>query len=325
MTILAVIPFQVSAQEFTKTNKAVQLNLLSVDKLVGNYNNEIKIIFSDIDGTIVKMTEAGAKPVVPQSAKNAMKKLKKNKLRLVLITGRSYTEAKDVAKQLGNTNAYIISQQGAEIADYNGEVISQYSINHSESIKVLDFIAKLKNDKKLTFNEMVFVNGKPYSTQNFKCPNKWETIELVKSYSNLGENYQASKILIYESNPKDIEFVQAELKKHFPELQIDLGTKYFCEINSPNATKGAAIKKLAEILKVDLKNAATIGDAENDISMFQQVKPVGGVAIVVQNGMPKLKQNANYETSSVTEDGFSNAVDKILKNNSVLKKHIHQQ
>ena len=64
MTILAVIPFQVSAQEFTKTNKAVQLNLLSVDKLVGNYNNEIKIIFSDIDGTIVKMTEAGAKPVV---------------------------------------------------------------------------------------------------------------------------------------------------------------------------------------------------------------------------------------------------------------------
>lgn len=292
--------------------------LPSIDKLVGNYNNQVKIIFSDIDGTIVEGKKSNQS--ISQQTKDIVKKLKKENVRLVLVTGRPYYGVKNIAKNLGVKNSYIISQQGAEIAYQNGKILSKECIDHEEAVKVINFIENFKQSNNLTFNEAVFIDGKPYSTKDFVCPNTWEIINAIKSYSDLGQNYKVSKILIYEPNPKDIALIQTELKKNFPELLIDLGTSYFVEINSAKASKGAAVQKLAHMLKIDLKNAAVIGDGENDISMFKAVKSAGGVTIAVKNAMPKLKENACYETTAVYNDGFANAVDKILKNNEILKK-----
>lgn len=327
IAVLYIFSTGANAQEIKISNKNIYVNnstisqnytLPSIDKLVGNHKNQVKIIFSDIDGTIIE----GKNPnqSVSQKTKDIVKKLKKENVRLVLVTGRPYYGVKNIAKNLGITNSYIISQQGAEIAHQNEKIISKECIDHEEAVKLINFIENFKKSNNLNFNEAVFIDGKPYSTKSFKCPNTWEIINAVKSYSDLGQNYQVSKILIYEPNPKDIVIIQAELKKNFPELLIDLGTSYFVEINSAKASKGAAVQKLANILGIDLKNAAVIGDGENDISMFKPVKSAGGVTIAVKNAMPKLKENACYETTAVTNDGFANAVDKILKNNAILKK-----
>jgi len=74
-------------------------------------------------------------------------------------------------------------------------------------------------------------------------------------------------------------------------------------------------------LGYDLKNAAALGDAENDISMLKLVRESGGVAIAVGNAFDSVKETANYVTLPVTEDGWSKAVNKIIENNKLLSQN----
>ena len=112
--------------------------------------------------------------------------------------------------------------------------------------------------------------------------------------------------------------VKDYLSKAFPNYNIVISGEYFCDVSSKTATKGNAIKKMAQILGVDLKNVAVFGDAENDISMLKQVKSSGGVSVAVGNAMPSVKESASFVTLPVTQGGFAKAIDEIFINNELL-------
>ena len=294
--------------------------LRSIDFLVGHFDNEIKIIFSDIDNTILKLDKKNPQAKAPESVKKAVKSLHEAKIPLILATGRAYAEASELAKKIGAEKTYLITQHGSEIWDSKGKLIYQDTIKNADLLAIFNFIETLKKDNKLTSQLVVFSEGKLYSTEKMKLPYNWTKIKKIKALAELGSNATASSICIYETKPKDLKFIQSELKKAFPEYKIDITTDCYCDIVSPTATKGKAIAKLAEILHTDLKNTAALGDSENDISMLNLVKNSDGLAIVVGNAMYATRENANYVTAPVGADGFAKAVEKIIKNNVSLKK-----
>lgn len=304
-----------------KWNETKTINKIrSIDFLVGHFDNEIKIIFSDIDNTILKLDKQNPKAKAPESVRKAVKRLQGAKIPLVLATGRPYSEAKELSAKIGAEKTYMITQQGAEIWNPKGELIYKDTIKNSDVLAILNHFEKLKKDNKLTSQAVIFVDGKLYSTENVKLPYNWSKIKRIKSLAELGPDATASLICFYEPDAKDLKFIQSELKKEFPNYKIDLSTDCYCDIVSATATKGNAISKLAEILHVDLKNAATLGDGENDISMLKLVRDSDGLSIAVGNAMGSVRENANYVTAPVSADGFAKAIDKILKNNASLKK-----
>lgn len=296
----------------------------NIDKLYGNYDNKIKIIFSDIDGTILGLNKKCPKPVVPQKVKESVAKLQNEKIPFVLVTGRSYTEARDMANDMGYKGDYIVSQQGAEITDSKGKLIYTDSIKHKDVETIFNSINKFKKDNKMNYYTYLFVNGKVYSIDGVKLPYNWEDLTIIKSLKDFDKNYACGKILIYETNPEKIRQVQAYLKNKFPEYRIDIAADCYCDITSPTATKGNAVKKLAQVYGIDLKNATVFGDAENDLSMFKAVKNAGGVGIATGNAMPVVKRNSSYVTLDVWDCGFSKGVDEILKNNARLDKKVRK-
>lgn len=301
------------------TVEAPKISPKSIDAFIGKFDHKIDIIFSDIDGTILRFDKQSPKTEIPQCVKQSVKKLQNAHVPLILTTGRSYGEASEIAKEMGNDNTYIITQQGAEITDPKGKIIYEDPIKNRDVKNVLADIESIKKSNGLTSKVVVFANGKPYATEDFKLPYNWEKITVVKSFSKL-RNFKVAKICIYEQNPEKLRLVQSSLKKNFPDYHIDLSADCYCDVSSKTATKGNAIKKLADILKVDLKNSATFGDAENDISMLSQVKKAGGAAVAVGNAMESVKDNADFVTSTVFDCGFSKAIDKITINNAFLQK-----
>lgn len=291
----------------------------SIDNLVGHYNNKIKFIFSDIDGTIIPLDKKVSKRTISENTKISVQKLKQAHIPLILVTGRSYKEAKNVATEMGNENNYIITFQGAQIINPNGKII------YRDDIKNKDFKKIIKNLE--SFNKLYNQNSKPYfvldgeyySMEKTNFPYLWQKMKVIKSIDELKPNAQPSKIEIYESNPKKIKLLQAYFKKLFPDYHVNVAADCYCCITSKTATKGVAIKKLAGILNINLQNSAALGDAENDISMLNLIRTNRGVAIAVGNAMNNVKSNANFITSPVDNDGFANAVNKILLNNSALK------
>lgn len=287
----------------------------SIDNLFGNYNNKIKFIFSDIDGTIIPLDKKVSKREISNNTKLSVQKLKQAQIPLILVTGRSYKEAKNIAAEMGNENNYIITFQGAQIINPNGKII------YRDDIKNKDFKKIIKNLE--SFNKLYNQNSKPYfvldgeyySIGKTNFPYLWENMKVIKSIDELKQNAQPSKIEIYEPNPKKIKLLQAYFKNLFPDYHVNVAADCYCCITSKTATKGVAVKKLAGMLGIKLQNSAALGDAENDISMLNLIKSNGGLAIAVGNAMSNVKNSANYITSSVNKDGFAKAIDKILLNN----------
>lgn len=289
---------------------------LPIEQLQGHFKNKIKIIFSDIDGTLIPFNKTATSWAAPESVKQSVPKLKKANIPLVLITGRAYPEVKQLATSIGSENSYIITMQGAEIFNPQGKIIYKDYISNQDFhriIKDAEVFNRLYGSRSPVY---FIVDGQYYSFDNIKFPYMWQKKTVIKSFAELKPNAQPSKIEIYESNPKKMKLIQAYFKKTYPNYHVDLGADVYLSITGATATKGEAVKKLAGILGVDLKNTAVFGDAENDISMLKAVKDKGGLAVAVGNAMQKTKDNANFVAAPVTQDGFAKAVDKIIKNNA---------
>lgn len=294
----------------------------NIDNLVRHYKNKIKIVFSDIDGTLIPTGKTAGRGEVPESVKKAAQKLKQANIPFILVTGRSSIEAVEIKKRIGVENAYVIAQQGAQIVDPDGKMIYDDNINNIESKKILKEARKFIKSEKLNTKIFVYLNGEIYTEEKVALPYVFQKTTVLKSFDELekvSKDYSLNKVCFYDYDMKSLKLIQQHMGEKFPKYHTDISADCYCDISSGTATKGNAVKKLAEILGYDLKNTAVFGDAENDISMLSLINKSGGLAIAVGNAMPKTKASANYITLSASEGGFAKGVDKILENNALLK------
>jgi Cof subfamily protein (haloacid dehalogenase superfamily) len=83
---------------------------------------------------------------------------------------------------------------------------------------------------------------------------------------------------------------------------------YYLDVTNPQANKGAVVDFLASTLHIDRDSIATIGDAHNDVSMFER----SGLSIAMGNADDDVKASASRVTSSNEDDGFAHAVKKFI-------------
>jgi Cof subfamily protein (haloacid dehalogenase superfamily) len=101
----------------------------------------------------------------------------------------------------------------------------------------------------------------------------------------------------------DSRFVD-HLRKEFPELLFNQSCRFGYDVNLKGDLKAEGIRWLVKYLHYPEDDVYAIGDGFNDISMIKAVKH----GIAMGNGFPEVKAVASYVTSSVTEDGVSNAL-----------------
>ena len=86
--------------------------------------------------------------------------------------------------------------------------------------------------------------------------------------------------------------------------------RMYVEIYSPEASRGNALRALARHLGIRQEDIACIGDAQNDLSMFD----ASGLKFAMENGIPELKERADHVVPSNNDDGVAHAIlDWILK------------
>jgi Cof subfamily protein (haloacid dehalogenase superfamily) len=78
----------------------------------------------------------------------------------------------------------------------------------------------------------------------------------------------------------------------------------FTDVTAKGADKGEGILTMAHYMNLDPEYTIAFGDGGNDTSMIK----TAGIGIALGNALESLKQNADYTTSSVDEDGILNAL-----------------
>lgn len=90
-------------------------------------------------------------------------------------------------------------------------------------------------------------------------------------------------------------------------VAIDSG--FAIHIKNPDINKGAALRKAASLLDIRKSDIAAIGDAQNDIEMFE----TAGESFALYNSHSKLKEIADHVLNKAHGSGVRVAIEKIIQ------------
>lgn len=262
----------------------------------------IKLVATDIDGTI--LNENGD---CSSGVKNCISNMQSKGIKVVIVTGRMYAGAKQVAEKLNLKNA-IVSYQGGLIKKdcISDKTLFQTCIPKEDAKLVLDWAKQNNIHINLYINDILYVENdnetiKRYATRQnlqYKVCN-FSDLELDNVNKILAINYNDANLVTSWVN---------ECQKAFPHLYIIKSTPHFCEFSTPKATKACAVNFLKEYYHINDDEVLSIGDQDNDIELLK----AGGISVAMGNGTDELKKYADFITDTIDNDGFVKAMEKYV-------------
>lgn len=271
----------------------------------------IKIIFTDVDGTLFDSANA-----LSEINLNACLKAQKNNIKVVINTGRYGENAIRVGKMINadQYNGYIIGNDGAEIWSYEKqEWIYLQQLTPENTVKLYNWLNNYNKQMILHFNSIdsLYVN---HSANNWSKWVKNLQIKIIKLTNSTDINVPISKVMVilekYWSANKITKFIDT-FTINFPDLTIVQYHTNIFSIGAKNINKGSALQWLCNHLNINTKDALTIGDGFNDLPMFE----VSGHPIVMANANNGLKPYGKIIAPNNDEHGVGYII-----NNYIFKK-----
>ncbi len=259
-----------------------------------------KLVFFDIDGTLIHHRKD--KSYIPDSAVEAVKKLKENGHTVAIASGRGFFQMMDLMEYLDVDKA--VSFNGHELVD--GDKILFRQPLHKEDVK------KLIDRLLVKRRPFIFWTEDGMYLKDFFGFVRMRHYMEAKPIANISSEFAYVPELKKFDYERDIEkdiysfMVISPLFKEFAEYENILfkawGSKGF-EVTNKDMSKLSGVKEMAKYLDFDLDDVYVFGDSYNDIEMIGGIKN----SIAMGNGVDEIKEVAAFTTKDIDEDGIYHA------------------
>ncbi|SCL99501.1 haloacid dehalogenase-like hydrolase, putative, partial [Plasmodium chabaudi adami] len=272
----------------------------SVDK--NNLKNNIKIVFIDLDGTLLNSRHKASKLNIESLAKAQNKGIK-----IVFATGRPMFSANGaIGEDAKKNNLSLIpgiylnacityGPNGDRIIDnYMDEKLVMDIYNFSKENNFVRRMVWYGLEKAYTFGINEYIDE--YLAIEPIMPDiiDEETLKNTKIYNiliRLDKENLSSVIKMYQEKFSDRNSVANPFKT-------------YVELFHHNTNKFEGVKALCKHFDISLNDTLAIGNGENDIEMLQGV----GTSIAVQNAPSKIKECAKYVAPSNNDNAVHHAI-----------------
>lgn len=263
--------------------------------------SKIKLIATDIDGTILKHNFE-----FNQGVKDCIKKLTKDGIKVVLVTGRMHVATDFIAEELG-LDTPIVSYQGG-LVKHENETLYEKNLDPKRAKEIIHWAKK--NDVHLN----LYMNDQLYVEQDDAIIRRYTGERgagfLVESFDEI-KLERINKILAIDFEDENkVNMWRDYLQNKFDDIDVVKSMPYFCEVSHPEATKYHAVKFLSDYMGIAQDEVLAIGDQDNDINLLK----AGGIKVAMGNATDALKSVADYVTDTVKNDGFVKAIEKFIYN-----------
>lgn len=263
-----------------------------------------KIIFLDIDGTLIDYTQQ-----ISHSTREAIHLAQARGHKLLIASGRSKPAIYSWLLDLGFNG--MIAGDGA-YAEFGGEIIFESTIPEAQISRLYQYL----EDRKIGFYEESnsgLYGNRYFLTEtacSFGVSEKIAAENLQKAFHGLVFDHQQ-----YHLDVNKVSFVvrsdiqKAELEALFGDyFRIGLWNIFgkglgFGDFTQKHVNKASAIAVLLEKLGLDRQDTYAFGDSYNDLEMLQYCQ----TGIAMGNAANAVKAVADYVTSDVSDDGIFNA------------------
>jgi len=272
---------------------------------------KIKLIALDLDGTLLDSDKQ-----LSDENRQALERAANEGIEIVPATGRFYKGMPQIIRELPFVH-YVISINGAQVYSVkDGKTVCGSEIPWQRAVSVMQ-----------RFDELPVIydcyrDGWGWMTKEFydkaekfsASPHNLEMIRTLRTpVPELKENIKevAHGVQKIQAFFNDMD-LRAEMLKtlpeEFPDLVVTTSIPNNIEINSKEATKGIAIKKLADYFNIPLSQTMAFGDDYNDITMLK----AAGIGVAMGNAGNEIKRAADYVTDNCDSSGVAKAINHFL-------------
>jgi len=284
----------------------------------------VKLIAIDLDGTLLNKGKYISKKNI-----EAIQSAKKNGMEVVIATGRADFDARNLLIDT-DINPWIIGTNGATIHEPNGELFHSVPLDKQIAIDMLGLledenlyyeafidhkICAPKYGQEVLFHEIDQLTG-----QNVDMDMSLLKLEIEIQFGQSGFTFIESykKLLEIEKdiyNILAISFNEEKLQRGWtkfskiPDLTIVKSGNHNFHLQHEQASKGNALKILAQQLNVDLADTAAVGDNYNDLSMLQ----IAGRSAAMGNADQEIKDLCHEVTLANDKDGVAHFIQSLMR------------
>ncbi len=263
-----------------------------------------KIIACDLDETLLRKD----KTISDEDKKN-IAKLKEYGVKFVPASGRGYMSIDAQLKALGTFDAageYVISFNGGAITENKNHQLLHFAgipfelaeefyrrgLNYDICVHVYT------KEKVYAYN--FFDNEKDY------VAGRMDVEEIFSKDIKFLQGQEIVKCLYANTNVDYLRKIADELKEITGDVDVSYSSNRYLEFNKRGVNKGSGLRKLAEILGVDMKDTIAIGDNFNDLSMIKDA----GLGVGVANVVEGMRGDCDYICENDCENS---AVSEVIK------------
>jgi Cof subfamily protein (haloacid dehalogenase superfamily) len=265
----------------------------------------IALVVSDVDGTLLTKDKT-----LTDGAKSAVRRLHEAGIGFTIISSRPIIGMGFLIEPLAITLP-VGAFNGSSIVDSQLKLIEQHIIPGAAAERSLGVLNEFGVDIWLFTNEKWLTRN----ADGDYVPHEKRAIHADPTVVGDFTPFLTTACKIVGSSAD-----AALLQRCEAAMQRALGTQatavrsqsYYLDVTPPGCDKGTFVQAMAGRLDISSNAVATIGDMQNDVSMFRN----SGVSIAMGNATHDVKSLATHVTTSNEDEGFARAVDMILSENT---------
>lgn len=263
----------------------------------------IKLIASDVDGTLVKDSSPFIYPELPET----VIRLKKEKnIQFTVASGRQYYSIRSMFRSIADDIVYI-ADNGAHIV-YQGKTLYVKEMKRSDAEDLVRLYRQYQDQCELLVSTQA---GSLIETDN---P---EFIELIRNgyrnrYEIVGDVLDTElpiiKVSIYKKGGLRDLGEQIFIPAFADKCKGTMAGEEWVDFMDESVDKGNALHFLEQHLGISREETMAFGDNNNDIGMLQ----AAGISYAVETAREEVKKVADYICPSYMEKGVYQIIKNLL-------------
>jgi Cof subfamily protein (haloacid dehalogenase superfamily) len=254
--------------------------------------SDYKVLFLDIDGTIIKPDDS-----IEETTIKAIAQAQEKGIDVFLATGRPLHELRELAQKLKIHS--LIGYNGA-YAIYQGEDLFQEPMDKTSIKNFIEIANKNNHDFVLyTKDQNIFSNLESECVKEFI---KKFHLHINDALSP-SKDYEILGMTLINLDPNDTAQYKQEEQIHLSQVNLE-GMLHCYDVIRDTVNKGIGVQYVLKHLGLKKENAIAFGDGLNDKEMLQSV----GEGFAMGNAHPDLFQYAKHKTTSVSDSGIYNGL-----------------
>ena len=258
----------------------------------------VKLFVSDLDGTMLPSGD-----IVSSENIAAVQCAVRAGVTVTIATGRMFEAALPVAEALG-VDVPIIAYNGALIKSPSGRIYEEHAIDPMLARDIITF-AQARGWYIQSYSGGVLRYAVACEESRFYEDSQKITGKAVGRDGMLAYMTGNCKLLLVtEGRAVSEARAQMLLDAFGAHIGVTRSADRLVEIVVKGVSKASALTALAAKLGITADETMAIGDAYNDLPMLK----AAGKSVAMGNAFPEVKEEADYETLSCTENGLAAAI-----------------